>query len=114
MPSKITPRSVLPVAQTLRSKGAQGTDRQDIPASRPPRPEGEGPRHRQPVLVLFSLCALRGWGCHPTQPESVSTCRNMGVDRHYLTAGLQSLASLLGKEEQARAPFASFSCPCRF
>lgn len=57
-PPKSTPRSVLPVEQTLRSKGAQGTDRQDIPASRPPRPDGEGPRHRQPVLVLFSLCAL--------------------------------------------------------
>lgn len=97
---------------SLRSTGAQGRDRQAAPASSPPRPYGEGLRHRQPGVVL-PVCTPP-LGCHSTRPKSVSTCRSMGVARHYLTAGLQWLAWLLGKEEQARAPFASFSCPCRF
>lgn len=46
------------------------------PDPKPPRPSGEVLGHRQPVVVLFSLHALHSWGCHPTRPESVSTCRN--------------------------------------
>lgn len=73
--------------------------------------------------------AGRGWdtGCRPgvlpacplrlgLPPHPARICLDLqehtGGARHYLTAGLQLLA--LGKEEQARAPFASFSCPCRF
>lgn len=75
--------------------------------------------------------AGRGWGtgCSPgvlpacplrlgLPPHPARICLDLrehtGGARHYLTAGLQLLALLLGKEEQARAPFASFSCPCRF
>lgn len=56
------------------SKRAQGTDR--CPSDcRPPRSGRERLGYRQRVLVI-SLHALHGWGCHPTRPESVSACRN--------------------------------------
>lgn len=42
---------------------------------RPPRPGKWGVGAQAAVLVI-SLHALHGWGCHPTLPESVSACRN--------------------------------------
>lgn len=46
------------------------------PPALTPRPGRVGLGHRQPFAVLFSQRALCGWGCHPTRPKSVSTCRN--------------------------------------
>lgn len=60
-----------------RKLGSLGQTAARMP-TRPQAPKAwwGGTGARQPVVVLFSLCALHGWGCHPTRPESVSTCRN--------------------------------------
>lgn len=57
------------------------TGPQPAPSSLPhplstPRPGRVGLGHRQSFAVPFSQRALCGWGCHPTRPKSVSTCRN--------------------------------------
>lgn len=63
------------------------------------------------VLVLFFICPpWLGLLPHPAR-ICLNLQEHLGGARHYLTTGLQLLALLLGKEEQARAPFASFSCP---
>lgn len=98
---------------TLGHTGTQGTDGLGHSNSRPLNPREDRLRHKQIVLVLFFVCPpWLGLLPHPAR-ICLNLQEHLGGARHYLTTGLQLLASLLGKEEQARAPFASFSCPCR-
>lgn len=69
--------SVLDGVLFQRSRRAQGTDEARMPTwLQAPKVWQGGAGARAAVLVIFSLPALRGWGCHPTRPESVSACRN--------------------------------------
>lgn len=41
-----------------------------------PKARQRGTGAQAAILMLLSPHALGGWACYPTQPESVSTCRN--------------------------------------
>lgn len=104
------------VSGGIRLQGTKGMPRPGCPPDhRPPGPAGKGQAPGPPVVVVFSLCALHGLGCHPAQPESVSTCRNTqaapGITSQWDCSGwLCSWA----RRSRPEPPCASFSCPYRF
>lgn len=107
-------RSVLEGMLSQRSWGAQGTGESGAPTWwQAPKAWQGGAGVQAAAPALFSLRAPSLGPPHPAQ-ICLDLQEHTGGARHYLTAGLRLLAVLLGKEEQARAPCASFSCPCRF
>lgn len=108
--------SILEGMLSQGGRGAQGTEDARAPTwwQVPHRLAGRAWGPGSSPSALLAACPLRlGLPPHPAR-ICLDLQEHTGGARHYLTAGLQLLALLLGKEEQARAPCASFSCPCRF